>query len=40
MKLGKVFLAFDVIDNCNSELDAMNKDKKGTKFSNLDHFSN
>ena len=32
VKRGEILLNFDVIDNWNSELEKMNKDKEGRKF--------
>jgi Transposase DDE domain len=38
VKRGEVLLGFDVIDNWNTELEEMNKDKKGRKFLYPDSF--
>jgi hypothetical protein len=32
VRRGEILFDFDVIDNWNTELDVMNKDKKGRKF--------
>ena len=38
VKRGEILLNFDVIDNWNSELEKMNKDKEGRKFVYPDSF--